>query len=333
MTVKADCVTTNDKKGTYRNYLLSAFCGGNIGDTGNALMVSAQDLHIPVLAQEVMEWLRPRSSGCYVDGTLGLGGHSEMILQQSAPDGRVLGFEWDTRAARFAAERLACFGERFQLLRASYADMAEQLQAPGQGSVDGILVDLGVSSLQLDCPERGFSFREDALLDMRMDTGGEVTAEQLVNGLPQEKLADIFFHYGEERQARRVARFIVETREERPLRTTQQLADLVASAIPRKYHPKKIHVATKVFQALRIAVNRELENLTRLLEDGPELLAPGARLCIISFHSLEDRIVKQAFARTAHYKVLTNKPVLPTADELRKNVRARSAKLRVAERV
>ncbi|MCI5132121.1 MAG: 16S rRNA (cytosine(1402)-N(4))-methyltransferase RsmH, partial [Candidatus Electrothrix sp. EH2] len=254
-------------------------------------MVSAQDLHIPVLAQEVMEWLRPCSSGCYVDGTLGLGGHSEMILERSAPKGRVLGFEWDVRAARFAAERLACFGDRFQLVRASYADMSEQLQAAGQGSVDGILVDLGVSSLQLDSPERGFSFREDALLDMRMDTGREVTAEQLVNRLPQEQLADIFFHYGEERQARRVARFIVEIREQEPLRTTQQLADLVASAIPRKYHPKKIHVATKVFQALRIAVNRELENLTRLLEHGPDLLAPGARLCIITFHSLEDRIV------------------------------------------
>ncbi|WP_339136181.1 MAG: 16S rRNA (cytosine(1402)-N(4))-methyltransferase RsmH [Candidatus Electrothrix sp. GW3-4] len=290
-------------------------------------------LHIPVLFQEVMEWLRPSATGCYVDGTLGLGGHTEMILEQSAPAGRVLGFEWDGQAARFAAERLAGFGDRFQLLRASYADMAEQLQHHGQGLVDGILVDLGVSSLQLDCPERGFSFRDNAPLDMRMDTSREVTAEQLVNRLSQDELADVFFHYGEERQARRVARFIVEAREQERLETTRQLADLVALAIPKKYHPKKIHVATKVFQALRIAVNRELENLTRLLTDGPELLKPGARFCIITFHSLEDRMVKQAFAKTPHCKVLTNKPVLPTADEVRRNSRARSAKLRVAERL
>ncbi|MCI5124184.1 MAG: 16S rRNA (cytosine(1402)-N(4))-methyltransferase RsmH, partial [Candidatus Electrothrix sp. AR5] len=240
----------------------------------------ASELHVPVLFQEVMEWLRPCSSGCYVDGTLGLGGHTEMILEQSAPEGRVLGFEWDAQAARFATERLAGFEDRFQLYRASYADMVEQLHSQGQGLVDGILVDLGVSSLQLDCPERGFSFREDAPLDMRMDTGREVTAEQLVNRCTQEELADIFFHYGEERQARRVARFIVEARVQQPLRTTRDLADLVALAIPKKYHPKKIHVATKIFQALRIAVNRELDNLTRLLTDGPKLLKPGARFCI-----------------------------------------------------
>ncbi|MCI5140216.1 MAG: 16S rRNA (cytosine(1402)-N(4))-methyltransferase RsmH [Candidatus Electrothrix sp. ATG1] len=294
-----------------------------------------KEIHIPVLFQEVMEWLRPCSPGCYVDGTLGLGGHAKMILEQSAPEGKVLGFEWDAQAARFAAERLAGFGDRFQLIRSSYADMAEQLHS--QGLVDGILVDLGVSSLQLDCPERGFSFREDAPLDMRMDTERAVTAEQLVNRLSQEELADIFFHYGEERQARRVARFIVEAREQQPLRTTRQLADLIAQAIPKKYHPKKIHVATLVFQALRIAVNRELENLTRLLTDGPKLLKPGGRLCVITFHSLEDRIVKQTFANisatTSNYKVLTRKPVLPTADEVRRNARARSAKLRVAERV
>ncbi len=292
-----------------------------------------KDLHVPVLFQEVMEWLRPCSSGCYVDGTLGLGGHTEMILEQSAPEGRVLGFEWDAQAARFAAERLAGFGDRFQLIPASYADMAEQLHSQGQGPVDGLLVDLGVSSLQLDCPERGFSFREDAPLDMRMDTRREVTAEQLVNRCTQEELADIFFHYGEEPQARRVARFIVEARVQQPLMTTRQLADLVALSIPKKYHPKKIHVATKVFQALRIAVNRELDNLTRLLTDGPKLLKPGARFCIITFHSLEDRIVKQAFAKTPHCKVLTRKPVLPTADEVRNNSRSRSAKLRVAERL
>ncbi|MCI5211230.1 MAG: 16S rRNA (cytosine(1402)-N(4))-methyltransferase, partial [Candidatus Electrothrix sp. ATG2] len=207
-----------------------------------------KEIHIPVLFQEVMEWLRPCSPGCYVDGTLGLGGHAKMILEQSAPEGKVLGFEWDAQAARFAAERLAGFGDRFQLIRSSYADMAEQLHS--QGLVDGILVDLGVSSLQLDCPERGFSFREDAPLDMRMDTERAVTAEQLVNRLSQEELADIFFHYGEERQARRVARFIVEAREQQPLRTTRQLADLIAQAIPKKYHPKKISKLARCPQGL-----------------------------------------------------------------------------------
>jgi 16S rRNA (cytosine1402-N4)-methyltransferase len=298
---------------------------------------NARDLHVPVLFQEVMDWLRPCSPGCYVDGTLGLGGHTEMILKQSAPAGRVLGFDWDAQAARYANERLAGFGDRFQLVQASYADMVGQLRRYGYGyeqeQVDGILVDLGVSSLQLDCPERGFSFREDAPLDMRMDTGQEVTAEQLVNRLSQDELADIFYHYGEERQARRVARFIVEARIQNPVKSTRELAELIAKAIPRKYHPKKIHVATKVFQGLRIAVNRELDNVTCLLANAPRVLKSGARLCIITFHSLEDRIVKQAFVKSPHYKVLTTKPVLPTAAEVRSNARARSAKLRVAERL
>jgi 16S rRNA (cytosine1402-N4)-methyltransferase len=293
----------------------------------------ARELHIPVLFQEVMAWLRPCSPGCYVDGTLGLGGHTEMILEQSAPAGKVLGFDWDAQAAGYAAKRLTGFGNRFQLIQSSYADLVEQLHGHGQEHVDGILVDLGVSSLQLDCPERGFSFQEDAPLDMRMDTRKKVTAEQLVNRLSQEELADIFFHYGEERQARRVARFIVEARIQEPLKSTRQLAELIAQAIPRKYHPRKIHVATKVFQGLRIAVNRELDNITRLLTDAPKVLKPGARLCVITFHSLEDRIVKQGFAKAPHYKVLTNKPVLPTVDEVRRNARARSAKLRVAEKL
>ncbi|XOF34936.1 MAG: 16S rRNA (cytosine(1402)-N(4))-methyltransferase RsmH [Candidatus Electrothrix sp. YB6] len=293
---------------------------------------SSGDIHYPVLFQEVLEWLRPHAGGCYADATLGLGGHTELILEQSAPDGRVLGFEWDVQAAELAKKRLAKFGDRFQLLPFSYAEMAEQCCC-GQEQLDGILVDLGVSSLQLDRPERGFSFQADAPLDMRMDTGGQVTAEQLVNRLSQEELADIFFHYGEERQARRVARYIIEARAEQPIVTTRRLAEVVGLAIPKKYHPKKIHVATKVFQALRIAVNRELDNLTRLLTDGPALLRPGARMCIITFHSLEDRMVKQAFAANPACRVLTGKPVLPAAGEVRENLRSRSAKLRVAEKI
>ncbi len=296
-------------------------------------MVTSKDVHIPVLFQEVLEQLRPCSSGCYVDGTLGLGGHTKFILEESAPAGRVLGFEWDAQAAEFAAKRLVRFGGRFQLIHSSYADIIDECHQHEQEQVDGILVDLGVSSLQLDNLERGFSFRGDAPLDMRMDSRREVTAAQLVNSLHQEDLADIFFNYGEERQARRVARFIAEARIEEPVITTRQLADIVGQAIPRKYHPKKIHVATKVFQALRIAVNRELDNLVRLLADGPRLLKPGGRICIITFHSLEDRIVKQAFAKNLCCKVLTRKPVLPTAAEMRDNPRSRSAKLRVAEKM
>jgi len=296
-------------------------------------MLDPAAVHIPVLAREVLDWLRPHSPGVYIDATLGLGGHSSLILEESAPSGRVIGFEWDAQAAGLALDRLAEFGERFQLVPASYADLPARCDLLGVRRVDGIVVDLGVSSLQLDTPGRGFSFMVDAPLDMRMDTRRKVTAEHLVNSLNKEELADIFYVYGEERQARRVARFIVEARKKRRLSTTRQLADIVSRAIPAKYHPRKIHVATRVFQALRIAVNRELDNLVKLLNDAPMLLAPGARVCIISFHSLEDRIVKRALNSSSGYRVLTGKPVEPSLHEIEKNSRSRSAKLRVAEKM
>ncbi len=293
----------------------------------------SSELHIPVLAREVLEWLDPISGMLYVDGTLGLGGHTSLILDQSAPAGRVLGFEWDEQASRLATERLSGFGDRFQLINGSYAELLARCHQLGVKQVDGILIDLGVSSLQLDSPERGFSFMADAPLDMRMDSRRQVTAEQLVNSLKKDELADIFYNYGEERQARRIAKFIVEARLNCPVKTTRQLAEIVRRAIPAKYHPKKIHVATRVFQALRIAVNREFDNLVTLLTEAPGMLAPGARICIITFHSLEDRIVKQAFVNNQAYRVLTRKPVGPTATEMRKNPRSRSAKLRVAEKM
>ena len=293
----------------------------------------SSELHIPVLAREVLEWLDPISGMLYVDGTLGLGGHTSLILDQSAPAGRVLGFEWDEQASRLATERLSGFGDRFQLINGSYAELLARCHQLGVKQVDGILIDLGVSSLQLDSPERGFSFMADAPLDMRMDSRRRVTAEQLVNSLKKDELADIFYNYGEERQARRIAKFIVEARLNCPVKTTRQLAEIVRRAIPAKYHPKKIHVATRVFQALRIAVNREFDNLVTLLTEAPGMLAPGARICIITFHSLEDRIVKQAFVNNQAYRVLTKKPVGPTATEMRKNPRSRSAKLRVAEKM
>lgn len=289
--------------------------------------------HLPVLPSEVLDWLRPCSGGSYVDGTLGLGGHTELVLQNSAPNGRVFGFEWDAQAAGLAGERLVDFGDRFHLIPVSYAEMLTQCQARRIGQLDGILLDLGVSSLQFDSPERGFSFQSDAPLDMRMNRSQPTTAAELVNCLSQDELADVFYNYGEERQARRIARFIVEARLTQPVETTRQLAEIVRQAIPVKYQPKKIHPATLVFQALRIAVNRELDNLAKVLAEAPTLLAPGGRICIISFHSLEDRMVKQAFAKNPLLQVLTKKPVLPGEEEIRANPRSRSAKLRVAEKL
>lgn len=289
--------------------------------------------HVPVLPCEVLDWLRPCSGGTYIDGTLGLGGHAGLILEHSNPDGRVFGFEWDSQAAQIAQARLAVYGGRFQLIPASYAEIAAQCQAQGLMQTDGILLDLGASSLQFDRPERGFSFMADAPLDMRMNTNLPTSAADLVNELPQEELADIFYNYGEERQSRRIARFIVEARLAQPVASTRQLAEIVRQAVPGKYQPKKIHPATKVFQALRIAVNRELDNLAKVLADAPALLAPGARLCIITFHSLEDRMVKQAFSSNPALRALTKKPILPGEIELLANSRSRSAKLRVAAKI
>ena len=289
--------------------------------------------HVPVLCDEVIDLLQPRDGGLYVDGTLGLGGHTQAILERSAPTGRVIGFEWDAEALARAQERLAPYQDRLRTVQASYADLLAELAALNVERIDGLLVDLGVSSLQLDRAERGFSFRTDAPLDMRMDRRNPVTAASLVARLSAEQLADIFYHYGEERQARRIARFLVEAREAEPVTTTGRLAEIVAAAVPRKFHPPRIHVATRVFQALRIAVNTELDNLVRLLETAPAVLAPGARIAVIAFHSLEDRIVKQAFAGNPAYRVLTRRPIEPQPAETQKNPRARSAKLRVAERV
>jgi len=290
-------------------------------------------IHIPVLRDEVLEWLQPKSGGLYVDGTLGLGGHTQALLDRTAPTGRVIGFEWDEDAAAKADERLSGYSGRLQIVRASYASLLPELEKLGIGCIDGLLVDLGVSSMQLDQAERGFSFRTDNALDMRMDRRNPVTAAQLVAQLSEEQLADIFYHYGEERQARRIARFLVEARLEEPVTTTGRLAAIVAAAVPKKYHPPKVHVATKVFQALRIAVNGELDNLTKLLTVAPEVLAKGARIGIITFHSLEDRMVKQAFQQNPAYEVLTKRPLGPSPAEMQQNPRARSAKLRVAARV
>ncbi len=294
---------------------------------------SQTDVHVPVLEDEVIDYLKLRSGGTYVDATLGLGGHAARILDETAPDGRVIGFEWDEQAAGIARERLKKFGDRIIIIHRSYAEMVEGLKQECIDKIDGLLLDLGVSSLQLDRGERGFSFQVDAPLDMRMDTRLRDTAADLIKKLSKEELADIIYNYGEERQARRIADHIIQARQEKPVVHTRQLAEIVAYAIPRKFHPRKKHVATRTFQALRVAVNREFDNLVKILAAAPSVLASGARMCVITFHSLEDRIVKQAFAGNSALTVLTKRPVLPGEIEVSGNPRARSAKLRVAEAV
>lgn len=284
------------------------------------------------MLEEVVTCLAPKDGGLYVDGNLGLGGHTEGILEASSPTGQVVGFDWDAAALTLAQERLARFTGRVRFVHENFTSIKETLMELGIGTIDGLLLDLGLSSLQLDASGRGFSFKGSEPLDMRMDQRQATTAAELVNEASEEELADIFFYYGEEYQARRIAQWIVEARRKEKIVSTDQLVALVDKAIPKRFHPPKIHVATKVFQALRIAVNRELDSLERILADGATLLAPGAKFCVISFHSLEDRLVKQAFRENPLLDVITPKPLTPGRAECLRNPRARSAKLRVAAR-
>ena len=290
-------------------------------------------IHQPVLLDEVIASLAPADGGIYVDGNLGLGGHAERILEQSAPGGRLIGFDWDAEAMARARQRLARFGDRIRYIHRNFTALEETLMEQGVRHIDGLLLDLGLSSLQLDASGRGFSFKGEEPLDMRMDKRRGLTAADLLNTTSQQDLADIFYYYGEERQARPIAEAVVEARKRQPLCTTAQLVEVVERAVPRRFHPKKIHVATKVFQALRIAVNQELENLQTVLAAGPRWLAVGGRFCVISFHSLEDRLVKRAFQENPLLRVITSKPIVPGEAECSRNPRARSAKLRVAVRV
>lgn len=307
--------------------------------------------HRPVLLKEAVSLLEPERGGLFVDATLGLGGHSEALLEAS-PNVRVLGVDRDREALRFATERLARFGERFRAFHANFRDVARIVEEAGEAEASGALADLGVSSLQFDKAERGFSFRHDAPLDMRMDAeGDEETAAELLARLPEEEIARIIYEFGEERRSRRIARWIVERRERgEPVETTKELADLVARAVGRK-RSDKIHPATRTFQALRIAVNRELEDLDGFIETAIDLLQTSGRLAVISFHSLEDRAVKRAFQRFAGkcecprnipqcvcgarraVEVLTRRPVTPSSEEAEENPRARSAKLRACQKL
>ncbi|MGL1933027.1 MAG: 16S rRNA (cytosine(1402)-N(4))-methyltransferase RsmH [Desulfotalea sp.] len=295
--------------------------------------MDAAKIHISVLLEETMSYLKPSAGGIYVDGTMGLGGHSSAILDRSTPDGKLIAFEWDENAINASAERLAPYKDRLSIVRRNFADITTGLDEIGVPRIDGLMIDIGLSSLQLDTGVRGFSFKRDDYLDMRMDERREHTAADIIAKGTEEQLADIFYCYGEERQARPIAASIVAARKKEKIETTKQLVSIIVRAIPKRFHPKRIHVATKVFQALRIAVNTELENLSQIIDKAVPYLAPGARFCIISFHSLEDRIVKRKFRAHENLKVLTNKPIKASEEEIQINPRSRSALLRVAEKI
>lgn len=288
------------------------------------------EVHSPVLLNEVVLYLAPRRGGVYADCTLGIGGHSEAILAESGPDGRLIGLEWDKEALTLAQKRLSPYNDRIWYQHRNFADLKEVVQELGIAQLDGILIDLGLSSYQLDLSGRGFSFKKDEPLDMRMDMTQAVSAADLINSLSEAELADLIFYYGEERFSRRIARGILFERNRGVIQTTRQLVKIIERAIPVRYRLRKIHAATKTFQALRIAVNHELENLEKVLREGAGLLKPGGRFCIISFHSLEDRLVKRAFSENRAFKILTKKPLRPGEDEIGANPRARSARLRAA---
>ncbi|MEE9391100.1 MAG: 16S rRNA (cytosine(1402)-N(4))-methyltransferase RsmH [Planctomycetota bacterium] len=288
--------------------------------------------HVPVLPQEVMEFLQPRSGGIYADLTLGAGGHTELILEASSPEGVVLAFDRDPAAIKTARRRLEDYGERFEVTRCDFAAAPAWLEQQGATPLAGALLDLGVSSMQLDDPKRGFGFREDGPLDMRMSRGGKINAERIVATASGAELEEILREYGEEPRARAIANKIVEVRKRTRITRTKELAELVRSVTGSR---GKTHPATRTFQALRIATNRELESIESVLPRMVQLLDEGARLVVISFHSLEDRLVKEAFRleeKQGHGRNLTKKPIGPGTAELDRNRRSRSARLRVFER-
>jgi 16S rRNA (cytosine1402-N4)-methyltransferase len=309
--------------------------------------------HISVLADEVMGFLKPTSGGLYCDGTLGAGGHTRRILLESRPDGRVIGVDRDEVALATAKAGLGADASRVQFVHGSFEKVDEHLASLGIDKVDGLLLDLGVSSMQLDTGDRGFSFNQEGPIDMRMDTSQGETALELIQRLDERELANVIRDYGEERFSKRIAERLKRDAKADVLKSTLVLADAISACIPAKLkHKSRIHPATRTFQALRIAVNRELDQLARFLEVFVDLLAPGGRCAIISFHSLEDRMVKRCFrelaktsslppdlARQAGERVdpicvpLTRKPVVATEEEIKNNSRSRSAKLRACEKV
>ncbi|MEK6544976.1 MAG: 16S rRNA (cytosine(1402)-N(4))-methyltransferase RsmH [Nitrospinota bacterium] len=308
-------------------------------------------LHIPVLLDEVINQLQCQQNRIYVDATLGDGGHAEEILKKSSPSGILIGIDRDEDSIRFAEKRLYSYRERVFLFRENFRNIKNVINKIEIYNVDGVLFDLGVSTRQFMIAERGFSFSRDAPLDMRMDRSDNMVAEEIINDTSEEQLRDIIWKYGEERWAGRIARSIIREREKMPIKTTFQLAKIVFSAIPPAYRSKRIHPATKTFQSIRIAVNNEIEILKDTIRDAIDILNPGGRICVISYHSLEDRIVKNLFrelergcicppalpicvcGRKGIIKIVTKRHIAPSEDEIKKNPRARSAKLRGAEKI
>jgi len=303
--------------------------------------------HISVLLDECIDGLNIKSDGIYVDCTLGLAGHSKEILKR-IPDGKLFGFDQDTDAIKLATEKLNAVGSNFEIIRSNFVNLKSELNERGIDKVTGFLFDLGVSSLQFDEQERGFSYRFDAKLDMRMDMESDLTAYKVVNEYPYRKLMKIFFEYGEEKFSQSIARNICKWREEKPIETTFQLVDVIKASLPEKVKRKKGHPAKKVFQAIRIEVNDELNVFRQAIEDAISMTEVGGRLCVITFHSLEDRICKQVFKKHAtvdipkglpivdseivpKVKLITRKPIISTDQELERNNRAHSAKLRICE--
>ena len=307
--------------------------------------------HYSVLLQETIDELHIRPDGIYVDGTLGGGGHAFQVCSRLNEKGHFYGIDQDAAAIEAAGERLRCFGNQVTIIRSNYCQMVEELKARGVTGVDGIVLDLGVSSYQLDEADRGFTYREDAALDMRMDQRQEKTARDIVNGYSEMELYRVIRDYGEDKFAKNIAKHIVQAREKKPVETTGELVEIIKAAIPAKIRMQKGHPAKQTFQAIRIELNRELEVLRDSLDDMIDFLNPGGRICIITFHSLEDRIVKNAFRTNEHPctcppdfpvcvcgkvskgRVVTRKPVLPGEKELEENSRSKSAKLRVFERI
>jgi 16S rRNA (cytosine1402-N4)-methyltransferase len=306
--------------------------------------------HTSVLLNETIEGLNIKPDGIYVDGTLGGGGHSFEVCKRLGAKGSIIGIDQDAAAIEAASNRLKDFGEKVTIVRSNYCDMKSRLRELGVDKVDGIILDLGVSSYQLDTAERGFSYREDAPLDMRMDTRQTMTARDIVNDYSEMELYRVIRDYGEDKFAKNIAKHIVIARGKEPIETTGQLTEVIRAAIPMKYQKKSGHPAKRTFQAIRIELNRELEVLRDSLDDMIDLLNPGGRLCIITFHSLEDRIVKSAFkknenpcvcppdfpvcvcGKVSKGSIVTRKPILPSEEEMEHNSRSKSAKLRIFER-
>lgn len=296
--------------------------------------------HRPVMVREVIRWLEPRPGGLYVDATVGGGGHARALLEAAGGQARLIGLDRDPEALEVAARNLEAWSDRVALLHADFSELGAKLREIHAGAVDGVIFDLGVSTHQLEDPRRGFTYQvPDAPLDMRMDPRLSVTAADLLQRLDVRQLADLFRRYGEERWASRIARFVVEQRARRAIRTAGELVECIKAAVPASARRKGGHPARRVFQALRIAVNAELEQLERALPQALEALKPGGRVVVISFHSLEDRLVKQAWVRAARegrpvrVRILTSRPERPCPQEVAQNPRARSARLRAAERV